>query len=153
MIRIDLKRSGIPYRTAEGIADSDAAGRHPVSRSFYGPGHPGREAKELARHTDVNMTMRIRASESTIRPRRLQTCPRHWGDPGGKQAAKVALHGRCNLRGAGRHSPSPVGKGKPKPKPSKYQGNGQPLSSVVRAEGMGLEPTTGFPALEFQSSR
>ena len=58
MIQKDLKRAGIAYRTEEGIADFHAAGRHTYITQLLRSGVSLPAAKELARHTDVKMTMR-----------------------------------------------------------------------------------------------
>ena len=58
MVRKDLERVGIPYETAEGIADFHAAGRHTYITELLRNGATIPEARELARHSDVNMTMR-----------------------------------------------------------------------------------------------
>ena len=58
MVKKDLERVGIPYETAEGIADFHAAGRHTHITELLRNGATLPEAKELARHTDVKMTMR-----------------------------------------------------------------------------------------------
>src|SRR5690606_35188193 len=49
---------GIPYETPDGIADFHAAGRHTHITELLRNGATLPEAKELARHTDVKMTMR-----------------------------------------------------------------------------------------------
>jgi len=58
MVKRDLARAGIPYVTEDGIADFHAAGRHTYITELLRNGATLPEAKELARHTDVNMTMR-----------------------------------------------------------------------------------------------
>lgn len=58
MVKKDLERVGIPYQTEEGIADFHAAGRHTHITELLRNGASLPEAKELARHTDVKMTMR-----------------------------------------------------------------------------------------------
>ena len=58
MVRKDLERVGIPYETAEGIADFHAVGRHTYITELLRNGATIPEARELARHSDVNMTMR-----------------------------------------------------------------------------------------------
>lgn len=58
MVKKDLERAGIPYQTAEGIADFHAAGRHAHITELLRNGATLAEAKELARHSDVKMTMR-----------------------------------------------------------------------------------------------
>ena len=58
MVQKDLALAGIPYKTAEGIADFHAAGRHTHITELLRNGVTLPEAKELARHSDVKMTMR-----------------------------------------------------------------------------------------------
>ncbi len=58
MVKLDLQRAGIPYETPEGIADFHAAGRHTFITGLLRNGATLPETKELARHSDVNMTMR-----------------------------------------------------------------------------------------------
>jgi hypothetical protein len=58
MIKRDLKAAGIEYRTAEGVADFHAAGRHTHITELLRNGVSLPEAQRLARHTDVRMTMR-----------------------------------------------------------------------------------------------
>ena len=58
MVKRDLERVGIKYETAEGIADFHAAGRHSHITELLRNGATLPEAKELARHSDVKMTMR-----------------------------------------------------------------------------------------------
>jgi integrase/recombinase XerC len=58
MVKKDLERIGIPYETPEGIADFHAAGRHSYITGLLTNGATLPEAKELARHTDVKMTMK-----------------------------------------------------------------------------------------------
>ncbi len=58
MVRKDLEKAGIPYQTDEGIADFHAAGRHSYVTGLLRSGASLPQAKELARHGDVRMTMR-----------------------------------------------------------------------------------------------
>ncbi len=58
MVKKDLERVGIPYQTKAGIADFHAAGRHTHITELFRNGASITEAKELARHTDVRMTMK-----------------------------------------------------------------------------------------------
>lgn len=58
MIRKDLEAAGIPYETSEGIADFHAAGRHSHITELMRNGVSLPQARELARHSDVRMTMR-----------------------------------------------------------------------------------------------
>ncbi len=58
MVKLDLERAGIPYTTAEGDADFHAAGRHTHITQLIRSGASLSEAKELARHSDIQMTTR-----------------------------------------------------------------------------------------------
>ena len=58
MVKKDLDRVGIAYRNEDGIADFHAAGRHTHITELLRNGASVPEAKELARHSDVRMTMR-----------------------------------------------------------------------------------------------
>jgi len=57
-VKKDLERIGIPYRNADGVADFHAAGRHSHITGLIENGASLAEACELARHSDVRMTMR-----------------------------------------------------------------------------------------------
>jgi site-specific recombinase XerD len=58
MVKLDLERIGIAYETPDGIADFHAAGRHSHVTGLLRNGATLVEAKELARHADVRMTMK-----------------------------------------------------------------------------------------------
>lgn len=58
MVKKDLERVGIAYVTADGIADFHAAGRHSHITELLRSGASLPEAKELARHSDIRMTMK-----------------------------------------------------------------------------------------------
>ena len=58
MIKKDLERVGIPYRTEEGTADFHAVGRHTHITELLRNGASLVEARELARHSDIRMTIR-----------------------------------------------------------------------------------------------
>ncbi len=58
MIRKDLEAAGIPYTTQDGDADFHAAGRHTYITELLRNGTSLVVARELARHSDVKMTMR-----------------------------------------------------------------------------------------------
>lgn len=75
MVRRDLERAGIPYETAEGIADFHAAGRHTHITELLRNGASLPEAKELARHADVKMTMRYTHIGISDQARALLTLP------------------------------------------------------------------------------
>jgi site-specific recombinase XerD len=58
MVKKDLERVGISDETEDGIADFHAAGRHSHITELLRNGTSLPEAKELARHSDVKMTMK-----------------------------------------------------------------------------------------------
>lgn len=59
MVKKDLERAGIAYRDKKGrVADFHAAGRHTHITELLRNGASVPEAKELARHSDVRMTMK-----------------------------------------------------------------------------------------------
>jgi len=58
MVKHDLEKIGIPYRTDAGVADFHAAGRHTHITELVRSGASLPEVKELARHSDIKMTMK-----------------------------------------------------------------------------------------------
>jgi len=71
MVKLDLKAAGIPYRTKDDVADFHAAGRHTYITELLRNGTSLVEARELARHADVKMTMNY----THIGLRQFKTCP------------------------------------------------------------------------------
>jgi len=57
MVKKDLERAGIPYKTSDGFADFHAAGRHTYITELLRNGVSLAEARALARHSDINQTM------------------------------------------------------------------------------------------------
>ena len=57
MVKKDLERAGIPYVTREGSADFHACGRHTYITQLMRTGATLAETRELARHSDIRMTM------------------------------------------------------------------------------------------------
>lgn len=58
MVKKDLERAGIPYFTPSGVADFHAAGRHAYITELLRNGASLPEARELARHSGIKVTMR-----------------------------------------------------------------------------------------------
>jgi site-specific recombinase XerD len=145
MIQKDLKRAGIPYRTAEGIADFHAAGRHTYITQLLRNGVTLPEAKELARHSDVKMTMRYT----------------HIGiDDQAKAVAKLpatVLQMRCISGGFDSHSTSQPGNHVPEKsgdnpcRNKDFVTDRRQSSRTDKAEGTGLEPATPCGATDFES--
>ncbi len=75
MVRLDLERAGIAYETVDGVADFHAAGRHTYITELLRNGATLPEAKELARHSDVKMTMRYTHVGLEDRARALSGLP------------------------------------------------------------------------------
>src|SRR3990170_3058777 len=75
MVKKDLERVGIPYQNEDGIADFHAAGRHSHITELLRNGTSLPEAKELARHADIKMTMRYTHIGIEDQARALQSLP------------------------------------------------------------------------------
>lgn len=58
MVQKDLAKAGILYETSDGTADFHAAGRHTFITNLISSGASITQARKLARHEDVKMTMR-----------------------------------------------------------------------------------------------
>ena len=77
MVKKDLERAGIPYRNDEGIADFHAAGRHTHITELLRNGATLPEARELARHSDIRMTMKYTHIGIDDQARALSQLPWH----------------------------------------------------------------------------
>ncbi len=75
MVKKDLEAAGIPYKTAAGYADFHAAGRHTYVTGLVKSGVNLVEAKELARHSDVKMTMQYTHIELEDQAKALAKLP------------------------------------------------------------------------------
>ena len=96
MVRKDLERVGIPYETEAGIADFHAAGRHTHITGLLRNGATLVEARELARHSDVRMTMKYTHIGIKDQAKALANLP----------VGKKWLHIGCNPGHTDRHSVS-----------------------------------------------
>jgi hypothetical protein len=101
MVQKDLERIGIPYESEEGIADFHAAGRHSHITELLRNGTTLPEAKELARPSDINMTMKYAHIGIVDQAKAVAKLP---------APRNGALHGRCISGGVRCHSPSSAGK-------------------------------------------
>jgi site-specific recombinase XerD len=108
MVRKDLERVGILYKTKDGVADFHAAGRHTHITELFRNGASLPEAKELARHSDIKTTMRYthigiqdqaRAVAAIPVPKKRSEC-----DNGKAHEESAALQMRCNPGVSGRLS-------------------------------------------------
>ena len=78
MVKKDLERSGIPYETPEGVADFHAAGRHTHITGLLRNGASLPEARMLARHADINMTMKYAHIGIQDQAKALKGLPSSW---------------------------------------------------------------------------
>lgn len=91
MVKLDLEGTGIPYETPEGIADFHAAGRHSHITGLLRNGATLPEAKELARHSDVRMTMKYTHIGLDDQANAIQRLPCQWiGSGSGVSASQSA---------------------------------------------------------------
>ncbi|MGD9721456.1 MAG: tyrosine-type recombinase/integrase [Pirellulales bacterium] len=145
MVKKDLARVGIPYENEDGIADFHASGRHSFVTQLLRNGATLPEAKELARHSDVNMTMKYTHVGLGDQAKAVANLPSPTRDAG-KPAVQSALHGRCNFGGAARLSLSLRGNGHANDKrqsPCRNKDFGvdrHRLSSDGKVEAAGIEP-------------
>ena len=102
MVKKDLERVQIPYQTDEGIADFHAAGRHTHITELLRNGTSLPEAKELARHTDVKMTMKYAHIGINDQHRAVQNLP--WEDTGRKP--RTSIGHRVSSSGSKRGDPA-----------------------------------------------
>lgn len=169
MVKKDLERVGIPYVTDEGIADFHAAGRHSHITSLIKSGVKLAEAKELARHSDVRMTMKYTHIGLEDQAQAVKKLP--WSNDKEKRPEKKS-DGSWQRYGSGtthaeRHSVAPAGndvrdspekslrvKRDPNSSSDKAcRGQSPTGTRHASAEDTGLEPATGCPAPAFQAGR
>jgi integrase len=142
MIQRDLEEAEIPYETEEGLADFHAAGRHTHITELLRCGVSLVEAKELARHSDVRMTMKythIGLEDQAKAVNRLPALSK-VEPPASATPTEECLHIVCTSSGAaGQNGATPVthrhsnGRAKKRQNPRRGKGldaDSQPLSQV-----------------------
>jgi len=140
MVKKDLERVGIPYQTHAGIADFHAAGRHTHITELLRNGASLPEAKQLARHSDVNLTMRYTHIGIGDQARAVANLPNPQAKPEG------ALQMRCISGDSGSRSVSPAGGPADRPKvesPWPHESSVANCHRVALADKMakaGIEP-------------
>jgi integrase/recombinase XerD len=153
MVKKDLERVGISYETEEGIADFHAAGRHTHITELLRNGATLPEAKELARHSDVNMTMRYTHIGIKDQAKAVANLPTPKGrpvEPASRAAQRngSALQMRCKFCSAESHSVTSAGNGREvqkrqNPWPAKGSDTSRRhLSSGGKVEAAGIEPAS-----------
>jgi site-specific recombinase XerD len=150
MVKKDLERVGIAYKTEDGIADFHAAGRHSHITELLRNGTSLPDAKELARHSDVNMTMRYTHIGLNDQAKAVAKLPAPKGrEKSAGDTAKAedsALHMRCSLCSARGHRLSSNGNShtvqkRQNPWDAKGFGNDRrQLATNVKVEAAGIEP-------------
>ena len=152
MVKKDLERAGIPYETEDGIADFHAAGRHTHITELLRNGASLPEAKELARHSDINMTMRythIGIGDQARAVAKLPT-PKLTPKPAADAArqSEAALQMRCILGGVEGHSASSAGNdasARERQNPCRGKGfitDRRQVSPTGKMEAAGIEPAS-----------
>lgn len=92
----DLERVGIPYESEEGIADFHAAGRHSYVTGLLRDGASITEARELARHADVRMTMKYTHIGVEDQARALVSLPAPGGSAQRLSSAPAVVSGHAS---------------------------------------------------------
>ena len=93
MVKYDLEKIGIPYRNDAGFADFHAAGRHTHITELVRSGASLPEVKELARHSDIKMTMKYTHIGMEDQARAIGNLPMPKANPNGRSG--TALQMRC----------------------------------------------------------
>lgn len=155
MVKKDLKAAGIPYQTKDGITDFHASGRHTYITELLRNGVTLPEAKELARHTDVNMTMRYTHIGIDDQAKAVANLPAPKRDA--TPAPNVApdddsvLQIRCIFGGSDGQSVSSHGNGhahqkRQNPRSRKgFDVDRRPLATNGNMEAAGIECEAGLP--------
>jgi len=151
MVKKDLERVGIPYETEDGIADFHAAGRHTHITELLRNGTSLPEAKKLARHSDINMTMRYTHIGIADQAKAVANLPsaQNPNKPATPES-KRALQMRCIFCSAEGHSVSSDGKEanvqkRQNPCHSKgFDADRRPLATAGKVEAAGIEPASRF---------
>lgn len=168
MVKRDLERVNIPYKNEKGYADFHAAGRHTHITELFRSGASIVEARELARHSDVRMTMEYThigiedqakavgklAWEDLDEGQAENSTDKSWQRPG-----SGSLHAKGQLKTFADTETALKSFVNTQKNLGKNRGNSiskQPLSPIgtkmTRAEDTGVEPATRFRAIDFEST-
>lgn len=148
MVKKDLERVGIAYRTEEGIADFHAAGRHTHITGLLRNGASLPEARKLARHSDIKMTMRYTHIGIDDQAKALAMLPAPKPQPAKDDGNGDALQMRCNPADINGHSSSSAdidkeGQKRQNPRRSKgFDTSRRRLSPDDTMEAAGIESAT-----------
>ena len=148
----ELRETTYSPKDIDGIADFHAAGRHSYITQLIKSGAPLPTAMELARHSDVKMTMRYTHIGIDDQADALKKLP-------SPHTINSALHGRCISGGAAspnvaqtatRNNQTAKKKRRKSDQESDFGVSCHSVALATKAEGTGLEPATPYGALHFQ---
>jgi len=146
MVKKDLERVGIPYETSEGIADFHAAGRHTHITELLRNGATLPQARELARHCDVRMTMKYTHIGIDDQAKALKFLPSTNGKSNGSQSGQHS-NGSESPSAAEDDHEEHVGD---TPERGSSSGNDDECLEAVAAGGEGPNTETGFDSRRLQ---
>ena len=146
MVKKDLERVGIPYKTREGTADFHASGRHTYITELVRNGATLAEAKELARHSDVRTTMKYTHIGLAEQANALSKI--RWECSGSELG--VFTRQRTSLIDIDQKDGELEKTPRTERKNTKKQRKASDVTDAFEAEDTGFEPATGCPALHFQ---
>jgi hypothetical protein len=159
MIRKDLEAAGSPFRTKDG----DAAGRHTYITELLRNGTSLVVARELARHSDVKMTMRythIGLEDQAKGIQNLPTDPKWLGSPRpeGQRSQHICSKSdvsegqpespedsECHSSGKNGGDASPC---QMSPSGTQRQKEAPPVTDGALVEAAGIEPASCCPSDE-----
>jgi integrase len=160
VLRMDLERAKIPYLDGNDRVFDFHALRHQYISNLADAGVHPRTAQELARHSSIDLTMKrythlsmrnvagavdvIPEPQSKSKAKATGTIGRTWNQGDARVTAKASHQGQnCHFddysAGAKTHA--------------KNAAKALPFQELAKAEGKGFEPSTGFPAPDFESGR
>ncbi len=146
MVKYDLERIGIPYRNDAGVADFHAAGRHTHITELVRSGASLPEVKELARHSDIKMTMKYTHIGMEDQARAIGNLPMPKANPNDRSAAALQMrctHGVSGSPRAASNDNDPSGMNRLNPCSRKgLDTESRRLSSNVKVPEVGVEPTS-----------
>ena len=134
MVKLDLERVGIPYENEEGIADFHASGRHSYVTGLLRHGATLPEAKELARHSDVRMTMRYTHIGLNDQAQALASLPSPQPKPAATLQGEAASDETAGQH-SGQHSGGPNGQNGSEPDNGRHRTKKNPEASSTAADG------------------
>ena len=147
MVKKDLERIGIPYENRDGIADFHAAGRHTHITELLRNGASLTEVKELARHSDIRMTMKY--THIGLEDQAKAVAKISWECPG---SAQGVFSGHLeSVGGSDEESGEAKKNAKPKGKVIKRQKKAPPVMTVPERRTRGSNPQP-FRATDFESA-